>query len=90
MQRLLDNVEEESKKKRLELNSKKIDIMAIEGNNEYPHINIFINGNRLKQRDQFKCLGSLISSDRRNDTEIKSRIAQAKKEFSENEINTHK
>ena len=44
------------------------------------------------QRDQFKYMyfGTLIhvSSDRCNNTEIASRIAQVNKEFSENEINT--
>ena len=46
--------------------------------------------NSLKQRDQFKYFGTLISSDGGNNTEIASRIVQAKKEFSENEISTNK
>ena len=53
-----------------------------------PQINIFINGNKFKQREQFKYLGTLISSDGCNNTDIASRIAQAKK-FSENEIDTN-
>ncbi|GFO26229.1 nitrilase homolog 1-like [Plakobranchus ocellatus] len=36
---------------------------------------------RLKQKDQFKYLGSLISSDGRNNSEVASRIAQAKTNF---------
>ena len=40
--------------------------------------------------NQFKYLGPVISSDGRSNTENASRIAQAKKEFSENEINTNK
>ena len=62
--------------------------MAVRGNNECPQINIFINRNKLKQRDQFKYLGTLISSDK-NNTEILSRIAKAK-EFPENEIGNKK
>ena len=53
-------------------------------------INIFINGNKLKQRDQFKYLGALISSDGCNNTEIDLRIAQTKKKFPENKISTKK
>ena len=48
-------------------------------------INIFINGNRLKQRDLLK----IKSSDERNNTEIASRKAQAKNEFIEKEIGTN-
>ena len=55
--------------------------MVISRNNECPHINIFFNGNKLKDRDQFKYLGTLISSHRGNNTEIGSRITQAKKSF---------
>ena len=43
--------------------------------------NITINGIKLKQRDHFKYLGALVSSDGRNNTEISARIAQAKMMF---------
>ena len=76
---LWDIIKEESRKKRLELDSKKIEIMAISQNNECPQINIFINGNKLKQRDQFKYLGTFKSSDGCHNTETTSRIAQTKK-----------
>ena len=39
---------------------------------------IFVNEEKLKQRDQFKYVGGLISSHGRNNTEIASRIEQAK------------
>ena len=54
-------------------------VMAVSRNNECPRIKIFINGNKLKQRDQFNYSGTLISNDERNNTEKTSRIAQAKK-----------
>ena len=60
MQQLLDTVEEESRMKGLELNSKKAEVMVVRQNNEYSQINMFINGYKLKQRDQFNYLGSLI------------------------------
>ena len=55
--------------------------MVISRKEEPPLINITINGIKLKQRDHFKYLGALISSDGRNNTEISARIAQAKMTF---------
>ena len=53
-QQLLDIVEEESRKKGLELNSKSTEVMVVSQSNERPQINIFINVNKLKQRNKFK------------------------------------
>ncbi|GFO45839.1 endonuclease-reverse transcriptase [Plakobranchus ocellatus] len=74
-------VEEESRKKGLELNSKKTEVMVVSRKQITPECNIFIGGTKLKQREQFKYLGTLISSDGRNKVEISSRIAQAKRSF---------
>ena len=76
---LLNIVESKSKEKGLELNSKKTEVMVISRKEEPPLINITINCIKLKQRDHFKYLGALISSDSRNNTEISARIAQAKR-----------
>ncbi|GFR90342.1 RNA-directed DNA polymerase from mobile element jockey-like [Elysia marginata] len=46
-----------------------------------PNINMYINDTKLQQRDQFKYLGALISSDGRDTTEISSRIALSKTMF---------
>ena len=81
LQQLLNIVESKSKEKWLELNSKKTEVMVISRKEEPPLINITINGIKLKQRDHFKYLGALISSDGRNNTEISARIAQAKMTF---------
>ena len=54
LQQLLDIVEEESRKKGLELNSKSTEVMVVSGSNERPQTNIFINVNKLKQRNKFK------------------------------------
>ncbi|GFO13624.1 endonuclease-reverse transcriptase [Plakobranchus ocellatus] len=81
LQQLLDIVKEESEKKGLELNRKKTEAMVVSRKQELPIINIYIKGTRLKQKDQFKYLGSLISSDGRNNSEVASRIAQAKTNF---------
>ena len=85
LQQLLNIVESKSKEKGLELNSKKTEVMVISRKEEPPLINITINGIKLKQRDHFKYLGALISSDGRNNTEISARIAQAKNDVPENE-----
>ena len=62
------------------MNSKKTEVMIVISNNECPQINIFTNGNKLKQKGQFKYLDTLISSDGPNNIEIASRIiAKAKK-----------
>ena len=81
LQQLLNIVESKGKEKGLELNSKKTEVMVISRKEEPPLINITINGIKLKQRDHFKYLGALISSDGRNNTEISARIVQAKTTF---------
>ena len=81
LQQLLNIVGSKSKKKGLELNSKKTEVMVISRKEEPPLINITINGIKLNQRDHFKYLGALVSSDGRNNTEISAKIAQAKMMF---------
>ncbi|GFR63914.1 endonuclease-reverse transcriptase [Elysia marginata] len=81
LQRLLDIVREEIQKKGLELNSEKTEIMVVSRKETLPNINKYINDTNLQQRDHFKYLGALISSDGRDTTEISSRIAQSKTMF---------
>ena len=81
LQKLVNIVEEESRQKGLDLNSKKTEVMVISRKQENPKCDIFVSGIKLKQRDQFKYLGTFISSDGRNSIEISSRIAQAKSNF---------
>ncbi|GFR75789.1 endonuclease-reverse transcriptase [Elysia marginata] len=81
LQCLLDIVREESQKRGFELNSKKTEIMVVSREETPPNINIYINDTKLQQRDQFKYLGPLISSDGRDTTGISSRIAQSKTIF---------
>ena len=81
LQQLLDIVQGESNKYGFELNRKKTEVLVVSQNIDWQQVSIFINGNKLEQRDQFKFLGTLLSSDGRNNTEIISRISQAKKNF---------
>ncbi|GFO39519.1 retrovirus-related pol polyprotein from type-1 retrotransposable element r2 [Plakobranchus ocellatus] len=66
LQKLLNIVEEESRKKGLELNSKKTEVMVISRKQESPKCDIFINEVKLKQREKFKYLGTIISNDEAN------------------------
>ena len=50
--------------------------MVASRNNEFSQISIFINENKLMQRDQLNYLSTLISRDRSNNTKIASRIVQ--------------
>ncbi|GFR58388.1 endonuclease-reverse transcriptase [Elysia marginata] len=81
LQKLLDVVYSESQKKGLELNSKKTEGMVISRKANSLPVNVTVNKNKLTQRENFKYLGTLISSDGRSDTEIQARIAQAKTTF---------
>ena len=80
LQNLLDIVSEESKKLGLELNSKKTEVMVI-SRKKSPRCELYVEGTVLKQKTSFKYLGTIISQDGRNDSEIKARISQAKQNF---------
>ena len=86
LQQLLDIVEEESRKKGLELNSKSTEVMVVSGSNERPQTNIFINVNKLKQRNKFKFNIKWWTQLHWNCIKNSS----SKKEFPENKINTNK
>ncbi|GFO45212.1 endonuclease-reverse transcriptase [Plakobranchus ocellatus] len=81
LQKLLNIVEEESRKTGLELNSKKTEVMVISRKQESPKCDIFINEVKLKQTEKFKYLGTIISNDGKTNREISARTAQAKINF---------
>ncbi|GFO08712.1 endonuclease-reverse transcriptase [Plakobranchus ocellatus] len=81
LQKLLNIVEEGSRKKGLELNSKKTEVMVISRKQESPKCDIFINEVKLKQTEKFKYLGTIISNDGKTNREISARTAQAKINF---------
>ncbi|GFO13981.1 endonuclease-reverse transcriptase [Plakobranchus ocellatus] len=89
LQKLLNIVEEESRKKGLELNSKKTEVMVISRKQESPKCDIFINKVNLKQTEKFKYLGTIISNDGKTNREISARTAHAKINFSKDENNKH-
>ena len=76
----------------MDLNSKKTEVMVI-SKNTTPECNIFVDGTKLKQKQSFKYLGSLITQDGRSHSEVNTRIAQAKIEIYFNKqkyVNDHK
>ena len=77
LQNLLNVVKNESRKKGLDLNSKKTEVMVI-SKKTTPECNIFVDGTKLKQKQSFKYLGTLITQDGRSHSEVNARIAQAK------------
>ncbi|GFN79417.1 RNA-directed DNA polymerase from mobile element jockey [Plakobranchus ocellatus] len=80
LQKLIDIAATESKRMGLELNNKKTEVMVI---SRKPNLNadLFVDGTKLKQRDSFRYLGTIITQDGKSHTEIKARIAQAKTNF---------
>ena len=81
LQTLLDVIVKESEKLGLSLNSRKTETMVVSRKTLNPTCNIKINGTTLRQTQQFKYLGTIISSDGKCHTEVKSRISQAKMTF---------
>ena len=81
LQKLVDRVVTESNNKGLSLNIKKTEVMTISKKHILPKCTITVNETELRQVQQFKYLGVLVTSDGRCRSEIKSRIGQAKTSF---------
>ncbi|BFZ00294.1 hypothetical protein BsWGS_03333 [Bradybaena similaris] len=81
LQKLVDAVIVNSKPLGLELNCKKTEMMVVSKKKDIPKCNIHVNGEILKQVDLYNYLGTVIKSDERCITEIKTRIAMAKVAF---------
>ena len=67
----------------LKINIKKTFTMTISKQPTPPPCNIKLKNENLQQADHFKYLGATLTSDGRSTKEIKIRIAQAKKAFTE-------
>src|ERR1700729_3211669 len=81
LQALLDTVIKESEMRGLSLNTKKTEVIVISKGKEHPKCTVYAKGNKLRQAVCVKYLGTILTSDGRRLTEIKSRIAQAKTAF---------
>ncbi|GFO43596.1 retrovirus-related pol polyprotein from type-1 retrotransposable element r2 [Plakobranchus ocellatus] len=81
LQKLLNIVEEESRKKGLELNSKKTEVMVISRKQESPKCDIFINEVKLKQTEKFKYLGTIISNDGKTTEKYQQELLRQRSTF---------
>ena len=81
LQELLNTVVDASLHRGLSINIKKTQCMVISKMKITPTCHIHINNETIKQVEKFKYLGSTITSDGRNDAEIKIRIGMAKDAF---------
>ena len=79
----LSSLQSESGKRGLTINKKKTKIMVLSKRAEIPCSNIFLEGEKRDQINQFNYLGSFVTSDCRCDKEIIRRIVFAKKIFTE-------
>ena len=83
LQRLLQNVHTASEEKGLSINVAKTECMVMTKGKERVRCELNLNGERIKQVDQFCYLGSWITADARCEREIKYRIEEAKRAFNE-------
>ena len=81
LQELLNTVVDASLHRGLSINIKKTQCMVISKSKITPTCHIHINNETIKQVEKFKYLGSTITSDGRNDAEIKIRIGMAQDAF---------
>ena len=81
LQELLNTVVDASLHRGLSVNIKKDAMYGHQQNEITPTCHIHINNETIKQVDKFKYRGSTITSDGRNDAEIKIRIGMAKDAF---------
>ena len=81
LQELLNTVVDASLHRGLSINIKKTLCMVISKSKITPTCHIHINNETIKQVEKFKYFGSTITSDGRNDAEIKIRIGMAKDAF---------
>ena len=81
LQSMHNTMVEESEKKGFGLNSLKTETMVISQKGINSICSINIHGNPLKHVDKFKYLVTILTSDEESQTEIRSRIGQAKTAF---------
>ena len=83
LQSLLQRVHIASEEKGLSINVAKTECMVMTKGKERVRCELNLNGERIKQVDQFCYLGSWITADVRCEREIKYRIEEAKRAFNE-------
>ena len=82
LQNLMDVIVDESGNKGLDINKEKSYVVfGISKKAENPNCSIRVKGDVLKQNQEFKYLGSWVTSDGKSDKEIRHRIGMAKRAY---------
>ena len=83
LQELLDAVQKQCEHFETHINVQKTEVMVFSKKKQPPKIKVSLNGEMLKQVNQFKYLGSIMKSNAKSTVDIKYRIAVAKNAFTE-------
>ena len=81
LQRLVDALDTSCREKGLKINKNKTEVMGITKAKERLTVRINVQGNPVKQVNEFKYLGSIITEEGSSEKDIKIRIAIAKTAF---------
>ena len=83
LQKFLDVVHKQCENFGMKINVHKTEVMVFCKKKQSPKIKVSLNREMLKQVNQFKYLGSIMTSDAKSTVDIKCRIAVAKTAFTE-------
>ena len=81
LQNMLNVLEKIGKQYGMSINVNKTECLVVTKLETVPRLTLFLKGNSIKQREHFRHLGSLISSNGRSTKETKRRIVLAKQAF---------
>jgi hypothetical protein len=82
LQRMVNCLVTESAKYGMRVNTTKTKVMCISKERLSRPLTICVNGTQLEEVQKYKYLGAIMTSDGRDETEIKARIGMARKAFS--------
>ena len=83
IQKLLGAVQKQCKNFEMQINVQKTEVVVFSKKKQLPRIKVSLNDEMLKQVNQFKYLGSIMTSDAKSTVDIKCRISIAKTAFTE-------
>jgi len=81
LQKLLDTVQKQCENFEMQINVEKAEVMVFSEKKQPPKIKVSLNCEMLKQGNQFKYLGSIMTSDAKSTVDIKCSIVVAKNTF---------
>ena len=81
MQSLVNRLHEECRVMGLRISKSETEVLRVAKRKESLPVNANVEGTSTKQFTKFKCIGSLMSEDKRCDSDIRARIGKAKANF---------